>query len=515
MKKNSTVNKSKIGAKAWSAIVIFGLFGQIAWSLENMYFNVFMDRTVTRDPVAIAIMVGASAVIATATTLVMGIFSDKKGNRKRLISWGYIIWGLSVLIFAAVSVENTIKIFRSSQSVAITLTVAIIVLLDCIMSAIGSTANDAAFNAWVTDISDETNRGTIEGVLAIMPLLAMAVIFGAFDPLTQNLYRYSDGTEGTAWKSGSELIKHGNWLLFFILLGSLVSLAGIVGLFIVKDKKDLRPNKHISYKDIVYGFRLSVIKSNKSLYIVLLMLALYGIANQAYLPYLIIYFERTLGIANYIVPIIVVGLLSAIASVVLGILFDKFGKSKFLFFVAGAYVIGAVLMTIISPLTIKSSITTLKIAVPAFLLMTASLALATLIMSAVRDLTPSDKVGLFQGVRMVFMVLIPMIIGPAITAILTKTSNPIGLDEFGEKIYAYTPYMFTVAAAIIVCSIPLLIYMYKHFKRNELNDKETKNSLQSVLEIENDNIDTQTSDLSQDTETNAAQIENSNDETSD
>ncbi|MGI6137292.1 MAG: MFS transporter, partial [Christensenellales bacterium] len=69
------MGKSKansLGAKTWSSIVIFGLVGQIAWVLENMYFNIFMDRTVTRDPVAIWVMVAASAVVATLFTLLAG-----------------------------------------------------------------------------------------------------------------------------------------------------------------------------------------------------------------------------------------------------------------------------------------------------------------------------------------------------------------------------------------------------------------------------------------------------------
>lgn len=144
------MGKSKansLGAKTWSSIVIFGLVGQIAWVLENMYFNIFMDRTVTRDPVAIWVMVAASAVVATLFTLLAGIFSDKRGRRKKLISIGYIIWGVTVMIFAAISVENTMKLFKMEQSKAIGFTVAIIVIMDCVMSALGSTANDAAFNA--------------------------------------------------------------------------------------------------------------------------------------------------------------------------------------------------------------------------------------------------------------------------------------------------------------------------------------------------------------------------------
>lgn len=249
----SNAGKTKLGAKTWSAIVIFGLFGQLAWVLENMYFNLFMDRTVSRSPIGIAVMVGASAIVATITTLVMGTFSDKKGKRKKLISFGYIIWGISVMIFAAVSVDNTMKFFNTTKDTAIILTVAIIVFLDCVMTFFGSTANDAAFVSWVTDISDDTNRGTIDGVLAIMPLIAMGIILGAFDPFTQNTYRVN-GVETNQWAPGAELIKHGNWTLFFAIIGALVSAVGILGIFLVKDSPNLQPNDKLSYKDSLIWF---------------------------------------------------------------------------------------------------------------------------------------------------------------------------------------------------------------------------------------------------------------------
>ena len=51
-----------------------------------------------------------------------------------------------------------------------------VVVLDCVMTFFGSTANDAAFNAYVTDITDSDNRGRVESVLAILPLISMLII---------------------------------------------------------------------------------------------------------------------------------------------------------------------------------------------------------------------------------------------------------------------------------------------------------------------------------------------------
>ena len=39
----------KFGRLNWTILIIFGLIGQIAWSVENMYFNVFVFDTIAKD----------------------------------------------------------------------------------------------------------------------------------------------------------------------------------------------------------------------------------------------------------------------------------------------------------------------------------------------------------------------------------------------------------------------------------------------------------------------------------
>ena len=34
----------KLGRKTWLAIVMFSLCGQVAWTIENMLFNVFIQN---------------------------------------------------------------------------------------------------------------------------------------------------------------------------------------------------------------------------------------------------------------------------------------------------------------------------------------------------------------------------------------------------------------------------------------------------------------------------------------
>lgn len=152
----------------------------------------------------------------------------------------------------------------------------LVVVMDCVMTFFGSTANDAAFNAWVTDVTVPENRGRVETVLAIMPLVAMLVVFGALDSLTQA----------------------GNWQLFFLIVGGITCLGGVLGFFFIREP-DLPRGQGSYFANILYGFRPAVIRDNPRLYLSLAALGVYCMSQQVYMPYLIIYIQRFLGITDY------------------------------------------------------------------------------------------------------------------------------------------------------------------------------------------------------------------------
>ena len=101
----------KFDKSRWLVLLIFGLAGQIAWSVENMYFNLFVYDTVQANLEAITLMVQLSGIVATVVTLISGTISDKVGNRRKFISIGYIIWGITVIIFGYLSPKLIGNIF--------------------------------------------------------------------------------------------------------------------------------------------------------------------------------------------------------------------------------------------------------------------------------------------------------------------------------------------------------------------------------------------------------------------
>jgi len=431
-------NSPGLGGRSWVALILFGLFGQIAWTIENMYFNVFLYKTVTYDPNAVAVMVAASAIVATLTTLLMGVLSDKKGRRKPFIAWGYIVWGVSIIAFAFISKENTARLFPGANAVA--LTVAIVVAMDCVMTFFGSTANDAAFNAWVTDITVPKTRGRAEGVLSALPLLAMLLVFGALDGLTQS----------------------GNWALFYLVIGGLVSLGGVLGLFLIRDN----PNIAVTKVDLLHGFRPHVIRANPQLYLTLALLCIYCTAQQVFFPYLLIYLEFFLGIKDYAILLGIVLVVAAALSILGGRLVDKYGKRRFLVPSASVFTIGLVLMYLHGAF-LKDTASALPILVAfAVWMLGSGLLLNLIINAAIRDYMPEAQRGHFNGIRMIFFVLIPMVAGPFIGARIIK-SGPTFLDEFGAQQIIPNAGIFLGAAIVALAMFIPMAIVYKKMKQEE------------------------------------------------
>ena len=87
--------------------------------------------------------------------------------------------------------------------------------------------------------------------------------------------------------------------------------------------------------------------------------------------------------------------------------------------------------------------------------------------ASVRDFTPQGKSGLFQGIRMIFVVLLPMVIGPKLGEIASVNSNTTYLDEYGVAQICPTSDMYFYAAAVsVLVLVPLFILIKKGYLKN-------------------------------------------------
>ena len=436
------MNNAKIGVRKWLSFILAGLVGQLAWAIENNYLNLYVfDCTGIYD--YIPIMTAASAAAATLTTLFMGALSDRLGKRKAFISFGYILWGISIILFAFLDPHSKLTFVANATM----LSGAMIVIMDCIMTFFGSTANDAAFNAFVTDNTNTNNRGKVESVLSILPLVSLIMIVLAGGMLVDN-------------KSDT------HWDIFFYIFGGLTIVAGIVCIFLLP--KDVKlPNKEEPYfKNIFYGFRPSVIKNNKLLYITLIAFMLFNMAVQVFLPYFMVYIQQVLGIqgGDFTMTLGIVLGLSCITTVVFGIFMDKIGKNKIMIPALGVAIVGAIIITFVNE--------KIGIMIAGTILMIGYMVSTAVLGAKVRDYTPEKQVGLFQGVRMIFAVLLPMVTGPYIgLGISALTGGTYTDPAYGDKVFvAPNRYIFLATAGVLLIAIIPLIFiirMEKKVKENE------------------------------------------------
>ena len=102
----------------------------------------------------------------------------------------------------------------------------------------------------------------------------------------------------------------------------------------------------------------------------------------------------------------VVAIVAIIAGIV--ILMKLSDKNKFLGFIPG------VLCLIIGLFILSTGASLYTILVGIAPTLIGYLVLTIQLNAAIRDFTPPEKAGLFQGIRMIFFVLIPMLVGPQI-----------------------------------------------------------------------------------------------------
>lgn len=427
---------TKLGWRKWLSFITAGLIGQLAWAIENNYLNVYVYDC-TGDAKFITYMTVFSAVAATITTLFMGALSDRLGKRKAFVSFGYIIWGISIILFAFLDPRKEYNIVAHSALLSGTM----IVILDCLMTFFGSTANDSAFNAFVTDTTDTTNRGKVESVLSILPLVAMIAVV-----LLQGML-VGDKS------SGKEL----NWLLFFVAFGGITTFAGIACIFLLP-KDIIKPNKEEPYlKNIVHGFRPSVIKSRPKLYLALLALMTFSIGIQIFMPYFMVYVNSILGFDLVSTAGPILGI-ACVLTVLFGFFMDKIGKYKLAFAAIIAAIVGGLLLFFFQQ--------QIGVIIGGIVLMTGYL-LATAVLGAkIRDYTPENEVGLFQGVRMVFIVMIPMVTGPFIGRGVSYINGHESLNEYGELAILPNQYIFLFAAIVILFTIIPLFFLMKKDKQD-------------------------------------------------
>lgn len=325
-----------------------------------------------------------------------------------------------------------------------------IVIMDCIMTFFGSSANDAAFNASINDHTNPSNRGKVESVLSILPLIALIAVT----------------VVGGIFGVGGEDKEAIHWDFFFYLFGGLTLVIGVICLFIYP-KDVCKSDKETKYfQNIIYGFRPKVIKDNVSLYLALIAFMIFNIAIQIFMPYFMVYIQEVLYIKNdsFTITLGIVLVVASIITVGIGAFMDKIGRNKIIFPSLGAGVVGAIIMFFVRD--------QIGVIIGGIILMAGYLISTAVLFSKVRDYIPQGKEGVFQGVRMVFVVMIPMIVGPYIGSGVSYINGEMWQDPtYLQWSIKPNEYIFLFAAITMLLVLIPLIFLVRREKQNEQASK--------------------------------------------
>ena len=430
----------------WTLVWGLGLAGQLCWNIENQWFNTFIYAKIAKDPTIISWMMAVSAAATTISTFLFGTISDRVGKRKYVISLGYIMWGIFTILFGMTQfiADGTLGTGPQMMMVAAVAVVA----ADAIMSFFGSMGNDSGYNAWANDNMTDRNRGQIGAAMAVQPVIGTIV-----------------GTVAGGMLIGADE----NYMRLFFVMGTAVIVLGAFSLFFLKDSPNLKPNRDGSFwKQFFSIFNFKKYFAMKELVWVNLTLAFYFIAFNMcfshignYMIYYLGFGADLMGIiegASLIVAMLVVIpatslinrnkspllcvlsiLLSFAGVMVLGLFVRPDNVNTSAIFnpvlMAGIFLIGVGYMLMLQTLTVWS-----------------------------KQLYPEDARGQFEGIRILFYVLIPMIVAPLISNPVIKRSGEF-VDENGFTQYLPTHTLFLVTSVFVLLTLLPLIFASVHHNR--------------------------------------------------
>ena len=198
-------------------------------------------------------------------------------------------------------------------------------------------------------------------------------------------------------------------------------------------------------------------KENPGFYLSLLAYAVFNIAIQIFMPYLILYYTVALGMDNYVLIFAPAIILAAAFTFFYGKQYDKKGFRSAIFAPIAMLMAGFVVLYFCQ--------STIPVFLGTLIMLCGYLAGMAMFGAIIRDKTPTGKAGMFQGLRIVGQVLIPGVIGPAIGAAVLKNAETV-LNNDGTTSFIPNRNIFLAAFIAAVFIWVVLIPLFR--KLNEI-----------------------------------------------
>ncbi|MBD3254129.1 MAG: MFS transporter [Candidatus Lokiarchaeota archaeon] len=426
------VESHKLSRRTAFTIYLISLAGNIAWAVENQFYNVYLYNEIAPVPLYVSLMVAITAVMSTVTAIVMGAVSDVKGKRRFYMIFGFIFWTFTTAMFPFAALIRPVI-----------MAVIMAIIFDCIMTYFGATAYDAAFIAYITDTTTVENRGRAIGILEITTLTSTLIIYGA---------------------SGFIVLAFG-YYFFFIMIGIVTGVFGVLGAYLVKDPDNLKPLDVSVSRHIKSSFNREMLKGNRDCFVLLIGIGIFAVGFNVYFPFILIYLQHHIGLSLEFASLVVfiALMVSIILGIPIGILTDRIGRKK---------------VAIVSLVCESISLCLYAIAQDLIFLIITGI-LWVLFMSSwhisaqtwIKDLYPPEKFGQFSGYYLIFNVLIGMIVGPIIGGLVaTQYGRPIIVDGIPGNV---PPPLIYIVGAIIILFALIPVLMAKE-KNREIIEPESK-----------------------------------------
>jgi MFS family permease len=278
-------------------------------------------------------------------------------------------------------------------------------------------------------MTEQGERGRAEGINSVMPLMALLAVFGGF--------------------MSFDLTSAESWTTIFCIIGGVVLLIGILGLFLIPEPKLTVDGNKKYFANIIYGFRPSTVRSNVSFYIYLALFIIFNISIQIFMPYLIIYYDKSLALGgSYVFIMAPAVIIAAVVTAFWGRVYDKKG-----FYFSGLI---AVVTLLAGYAVLYLTRTTIPVFLGSLLMMSGYLAGMAVFGALIRDNTPVGKAGRLQGIRIFSQVLIPGVVGPAIGKKVLENAEVI-VNNDGTTSFVPNANIFLAAAIVLLLVYPFFL----------------------------------------------------------
>ena len=432
MGKKQAENSTRNAATLWLLVWGLGIAGQICWNIENQWFNTFVYAKIGKDPSIITGMLFCSAAATTFSTFFFGTWIDRTGKRRLFIGLGYILWGIFTIVFGLTQFISREKYMLIAASV---------VLADTVMSFFGSMGNDAGFSTWTNDIMTEKNRGQIGAALATQPVLGTIL-----------------GTVVGGLLVGS----NDNYMRLFLVMGIFVILFGVLSLVSMDGRDDMPPHKEGSFwKQFFSVFNFREFTAIRELVLVDVSVMLFFIGFNAFFAYIGNYIIYYLGYTPDMMGIIeaVPLVLSMIVAVPVSRLINRNYHTYISIVSIIVIVAGLLILYPIRPESVDTSrLFNLHLWLGIFVVGIGYVGFLQTVKVWAKQLYPPQSRGQFEGIWILFFVLIPMLGGSLLgQAVVSRGGETFVNAVSGQTEYIPNGNIFLAGAVAIGLSvIPML-----------------------------------------------------------